>query len=55
VARGGHTGRVRKSTNLVPLVRAAAVLVDQVAGGQPVDGRVEDGYHHPTGELLLLA
>ena len=45
-----------KSTDLVrvPLVGAAPVLVDHVARGQPVDRRVEDGHHHPTGEPLLL-
>ena len=44
------------STDLVrgPAVWAAPVLVHHVAGGQPVDRRVEDGHHHPTGESLLL-
>ena len=46
----------RQCTDLlwVQFVCAALVLVDHVAGRQPVHRGVENGHHHPAGKPLLL-
>ena len=51
-----HTQSSRQCTDLlwVQFVCAALVLVDHVAGRQPVHRGVENGHHHPAGEPLLL-
>lgn len=44
-----------KSTDLeILFVSAVFVLVDHVAGRQPINRGVKDGHHHPAGEALLL-